>query len=402
MTLRKVTLEDFKAVAKEATAPELGLAIPKSISVEATVVDSEERVREFIASDSSVDRDGDTIDVNGWVLEDFTKNGSFLWAHESRLPPIGDPFQTYIQNGQLRVRVRFPTKDVDHPMGAGFGFSVMQMFDQRLLKGVSVGFLPMEWTINEERSGFMPMDFQKQELLEVSAVPVPSNRNALLVAREAGIDIQPIMNWAEHTRDSDTGLWIPKEAVGGMLDAIAGLKTTSVPAPSPETVPVVDPTPEGESPDLPVLVSGLPGEEREVGDVDTPAVTDAPPSEQTDEFEAAIEAAEKAAQEAEDKFTSAVERVAEMANFIGKRGRVLSKVNEEKLRQASELLADVLAKVASMDEEDEDEEKHLDLDAFDFEIVNDDEVDITAEELAKMVAEAVRHQTCKITGRLPD
>jgi phage head maturation protease len=49
----------------------------------------------------------------------------------------------------------------------------------RYINAVSVGFKPLEWTNSKERPG--SVDFQKQELLELSLVGVPANASALRV-----------------------------------------------------------------------------------------------------------------------------------------------------------------------------------------------------------------------------
>ena len=43
------------------------------------------------------------------------------------------------------------------------------------------------------------MDFQQQELLEFSIVPVPANADCLIEARSAGIDVEPLREWAAKT-----------------------------------------------------------------------------------------------------------------------------------------------------------------------------------------------------------
>jgi hypothetical protein len=237
---KRLTLEGFKQATsdKEATnSDQVEAVIPKGLTVEVKAVEGDDLVREFIASTGAVDRDGDTIDPAGWELQNFNKAGVFLWAHSRELPPIGDPFATFAEGNALKTRVRFAPPDMPHPLdsprgGEGFAHSIMRMYDERLLKAVSVGFLPIEWTFNEERGGFMPMDFKRQELIEVSAVPVPSNPEALAIARSKGINLDPILAWAETVRDA-SGLWVPEDGIKSLLDQAAGEKTISVPKAEP-------------------------------------------------------------------------------------------------------------------------------------------------------------------------
>jgi hypothetical protein len=75
------------------------------------------------------------------------------------------------------------------------------------LRATSVGFLPKEWreVTDPKRRGMMPLDFVRQELLEYSLVPVPSNPRALLDAAKAGLDVGLAKEWAEMTADTQTG-----------------------------------------------------------------------------------------------------------------------------------------------------------------------------------------------------
>lgn len=134
-----------------------------------------EREIEFIASTSSVDREGDTIAVDGWDLTAFRRNPVILWAHDYRALPIGRATRVAVENGKLITRVQFATA-AEYP----FADTVLQLVKGGYLNAVSVGFLPTRWAYNEQRGG---VDFLEQELLEVSVVPVPANAEALVAAR---------------------------------------------------------------------------------------------------------------------------------------------------------------------------------------------------------------------------
>ena len=80
----------------------------------------------------------------------------------------------------LRARLEFaPTE---------FAGQVERLYRQGYQKGVSVGFRPLRF---EERrdpvnGAFLGIRFLEQELLEISAVPVPANGGALLAEEAAG------------------------------------------------------------------------------------------------------------------------------------------------------------------------------------------------------------------------
>ena len=63
----------------------------------------------------------------------------------------------------------------------------------------SVGFIGKERTRREDlKDGEHPVDphvYTKQELMEYSLVPIPSNPKALLDARRSGHDVSSVLDW---------------------------------------------------------------------------------------------------------------------------------------------------------------------------------------------------------------
>lgn len=151
-------------------------------------------------STASPDREGDTIAVKGWQLDNYLKNPVVLWAHDYQSPPIGRALEVTTGRGKLRSVTEFCERDL-YP----FADMIYQMVKGGFLSATSVGFRPLKWVIAEDRaddnSWFPPIDFKEQELLEYSWVPVPANPEALVGAKAAGIDVAPLKAWAERTLD---------------------------------------------------------------------------------------------------------------------------------------------------------------------------------------------------------
>lgn len=377
---QRLSIKAFKEKAQAGLQAEeaASLVIPKSALPEFKAVEGEENVREFIASDASVDRDGDTISVDGWELDNYRKGGSFLWGHDSSLLPVAEPVKVFTAGDALILRVRFPDPDLDHQCGTGFGYTVMRYYDLGLMKAVSVGFLPKEWTFNEERGGWAPMDFKRQELLEVSAVPVPANPNALLIARSKGIANQPIINWLETISaedDKTARLWIPRDEIKAMLDTVAKASVV-VPA-------------DIDSQDEP--------------DESVTQVTPDAPSK-------GIEALLKAVEEAEQAESAAIDEVMAFAKAVSKRGRVLSAANESKLREACDLLGQVISQVEAESDDEDGKSKAVDVEPDEFFVIDDDPEPATKadtfdpEEVAAVTREVLDEQInnflARNTGRL--
>jgi HK97 family phage prohead protease len=138
-------------------------------------------VIDFIASDATLDRTGEIILANGWRLENFRRNPVFQNAHNygNIVFTLGRALLTEVREGRLFLRVLFAT-DIN-PMAR----LAYDMYRRGFLNAVSVGFLPLRWENGNDHTSFRRR-FLEQELLEVSAVAVPANPNALSLALKAG------------------------------------------------------------------------------------------------------------------------------------------------------------------------------------------------------------------------
>lgn len=140
----------------------------------------------FVFSDESVDRYGDIIRARGWDLDNFNANPIALFGHDAGSVEnvIGRAHNVRVQGSQLVGDIEFMSAEANPNAEA-----VYQMVKGGFLKTVSVGFSPLEWEQTKDKSRPGGIDFKKQELLEISVVPIPANPNALVQAKAAGIDV---------------------------------------------------------------------------------------------------------------------------------------------------------------------------------------------------------------------
>ncbi len=132
----------------------------------------------FVVSTDEVDRHGDTISVDGWRLDAYMRNPVFLWAHNHTRPAIGRTLELRKERHSLVATVEFvPTS---------FAQEVAALYRSGFQKGVSVGFRPLKYNIRRDAQtgSFLGINFVEQELLEISAAPVPANQSALRKALE--------------------------------------------------------------------------------------------------------------------------------------------------------------------------------------------------------------------------
>lgn len=127
----------------------------------------------FRTSIESEDRAGDVIKAEGWELENYKQNPVVLWAHRHDLLPIDKSVDVWVENGALFATIEFAQTE--------FAQQIQRLFEGGFLRGVSVGFRALKigslsGSSNRGRRGTI---FERQELLEISAAPVPMHPNAL-------------------------------------------------------------------------------------------------------------------------------------------------------------------------------------------------------------------------------
>lgn len=267
-----------------------------------------------IASEEIADRDGDILTIDGWDLKNFKKNPVLMWLHmmDGSTMPIGKANGIRVEEIAGKRKLVFEPEFHELTEEAR---TIKEMFAQGFLSAFSVGFQPKEWTIISESGEFPPRyKYMKQELLEISAVPIPALPTATIIerAQKAKMDvksIQSVLNQFKYAKEKKD------DEQDGKGDEPK----------KPDETPVENATP------LAPVATDAPAE---------PVVPVATPDTEEDKS-------------------------------ISKRGRTLSAKNESKVKQAQALLSEVLAEIrqeASGDEEDdskgyvtqEEMKKHVD------------------------------------------
>ncbi len=150
------------------------------------------RLLTFTISSESVDRMGDTIAVDGWQLDAYKRNPVVLWSHDSGGLPVAKSPRVWKERPKLRAETLFTS-----PGLSAFNDTVLEMYKGGFLSATSVGFVPLKYAFTDDPKRRFGIDFLEQELLEFSLVPVPANAEALIEGKAAGIDIGPMLDWAQ-------------------------------------------------------------------------------------------------------------------------------------------------------------------------------------------------------------
>lgn len=172
-------------------------------------------ILDFIASNQALDRYGEIIVADGWRLDNYRRNPVFQNAHQygDILFTLGKALVTEVRDlaggPALFQRIEFAV-EVNPMARIAYG-----LYQGRFLNAVSVGFIPLRWEEPMETgrvgdsalprkpggvgdSALPRRRYLEQELLEVSAVGIPANPEALQLGLKAGAiaksDLQDLLD----------------------------------------------------------------------------------------------------------------------------------------------------------------------------------------------------------------
>lgn len=126
----------------------------------------------FVASTEGVKRDGKTLAVTDWTLDNYRANPVVLWAHDywGERAPIGRADVLIdAERGALISDIAFDQEDP-------FARSIESKYRRGFMHTVSVGWDPVKTA-----------DGPRNDLLDISAVPVPGDPDALMERQARGL-----------------------------------------------------------------------------------------------------------------------------------------------------------------------------------------------------------------------
>lgn len=162
-------------------------------------------VIDFVASDETLDRYDEILTPAGWKLDGYRRNPVFQNAHQygDILFTLGKALVTEVRSASVAAsqpaaflyqRIEFAT--AANPVAR----IAYQLYRGGFLNAVSVGFIPQRWETGGPEAGFR-RKYLEQELLEVSAVSIPANPNALQLGLKAGaVSTADLDEWLDLVR----------------------------------------------------------------------------------------------------------------------------------------------------------------------------------------------------------
>jgi len=144
-------------------------------------IDTKKATLTAFASTMELDRSNEIMEPAAFTksLESYRKNPVVLWAHDHYQPPIGKSLAEQVVENGLIFQPQFA--ESEYP----FAKTIWNLYKSEYLNSFSVGFIPKAAEQREIESKQV-LVHTEVELLEVSAVPVPSNRGAVALRIFAG------------------------------------------------------------------------------------------------------------------------------------------------------------------------------------------------------------------------
>ena len=137
-------------------------------------------------STGSTDRHGESIDPKGWKksLKEFKKRSILLSSHNygSLQSQIGELNDLQIAEEGLLAKPKYYINQGNSEADWAYFLASKGM------AAFSVGFIPVKWVDSDGKDGEPSRTYLEQELLEISQVTVPSNRDAIMGLQAKGID----------------------------------------------------------------------------------------------------------------------------------------------------------------------------------------------------------------------
>lgn len=139
--------------------------------------DEDKRVIEGIATTPSPDRVGDVVEPKG---AQFKLPLPLLWQHNSR-EPIGHVTSAKVTKDGIAIRAEFAKLATPGKLKERLD-EAWQSVKIGLVRGLSIGFRSIEHAFIDETNG---IKFSKWDWLELSAVTIPANQEATILAIKA-------------------------------------------------------------------------------------------------------------------------------------------------------------------------------------------------------------------------
>ena len=184
--LKDIFPDKFKALKKEYELKDDAEYIIKGIVPSDLKIEEEEHAIISYITTNTVDRDREIILPKGLNAKEYLKNAVVLWGHDyhSRALPLGRNLWLKSDEKGIIAKTQYYIKDE-------FAKKVYEYRKDGFPLAESIGFIPLEWKDlsgdESVKAGGARRIYTKTLLLEYSDVVIPSNPDAITIARSKGL-----------------------------------------------------------------------------------------------------------------------------------------------------------------------------------------------------------------------
>ncbi|MCL5431675.1 MAG: hypothetical protein M1484_01090 [Patescibacteria group bacterium] len=170
------------------------LILKTFFSTETKAVDGSPRTLVAKISTQDPDRSKDVMVQDGVMLDNYLKNPVVMYAHDYRDLPIAKCADIKVADGGILATVQFPDEGIYEKADV-----VYQLYKEGFMNAWSIGYLGLD--VEPIPDG--GLKYNKWELYEFSAVPIPDNPDALTVMRSKGINVDILLQNKDSAGDED-------------------------------------------------------------------------------------------------------------------------------------------------------------------------------------------------------
>jgi HK97 family phage prohead protease len=139
-----------------------------------------------LITNATTDHANDSVKPQGVDSSLFAKNAPVLDSHDSSKPPVASSSTPFVSGDNLLAIARFPKPGI-----SANSDQIIAACRARLLRGVSIGFIPKKWSWSKDQTRPLGIDFSEITLIEFSLVAIPCNPDCYILGSVASSQSAP-------------------------------------------------------------------------------------------------------------------------------------------------------------------------------------------------------------------
>ncbi|HEY7116564.1 MAG TPA: HK97 family phage prohead protease [Tepidisphaeraceae bacterium] len=160
----------------------------KGVTADVTLSPDDRRTVVAVVNTPTVDRDGEVVEPGGANVDEYRVNPVLLYQHDYQTLPVGRCVALDVTDDRMTAKFQFAERPDDYPADQEWlPDTLLALYRQRIMRSFSIGFIPVTTraaTANDMRryGADCRRVIEEWTLLEISAVSIPSNPDAVAIA----------------------------------------------------------------------------------------------------------------------------------------------------------------------------------------------------------------------------